>query len=216
LLRSWLFSQVETFAYRASDTRQIRGVAVSLLGPREGDWEAVESKLASALDLIALHAPVRFGWLLRDTDGIWVVGDGRPAGAWVYRLRAIRLSLAFCLDPRVTAALLACTLVHEATHAYLWRLGFRYPEDQRAQTERICKRSERVFLQRVPGEARLLEWKRSQPEPVAGDYSNQAYLEHARAQLREIDAPKWVTSLLGLRSAAPAAESDAAADGGRD
>lgn len=212
MLRSWLFSQVQTLAYRGSDTRRIRGVAVSLFVPQEGDWQAVEPKLASALDLIALHAPVRFGWLLRDTDGIWVFGDVGPLGAWQYQLRVIRLRLTHCLDPRVTDAHLACTLVHEATHAYLWRLGFRYPEDQRAQLERICTRSERVFLQRVPGEAALLEWKRSQPEPVAADYSEQAFLERARRVLRESDIPEWAMYLLGIPPVAPAAEPAAAAD----
>ncbi|MFL5541453.1 MAG: hypothetical protein ACJ8J0_20875 [Longimicrobiaceae bacterium] len=84
------------------------------------------------------------------------------------------------------------------------------------QIERICMRSERVFLQRVPGEAALLEWKRNQPEPVAEDYSDQAFLESARRQLRALDTPAWVMSLLGLRSDAPAAEPSAAADRGRE
>ena len=203
MLRSWLFSRLQSLAYHGSDTRQIRGVAVSFLIPEKEEWQAVEPKLAAALDLIALHAPVRFGWLLRDTDGIWIVGEVGPVGAWEYRLRAIRLRLTYCLDPKVTPALLACTLVHEATHAYLWRLGFEYPEAQRVRIERICMRSERVFLQRVPGEAPLLEWKRSLPEPVAGNFSNRAFWERARRQFREMGAPAWVIYLFGFPPAGP-------------
>jgi hypothetical protein len=191
----------------------MRGVAVSLFFPQEEEWQGVEAKLTSALDLIALHAPIRFGWLLGDTEGIWVFGDIGALGVWQYRLRAIRVRLTYCLDPEVTAAHLACTLVHETTHAFLWRLGFGYPEGRREQIERICMRSERVFLQRVPGEASLLEWKRSLPEPVATDYSEEAFRERARRQLRELDAPAWAKSLLGVPPAAPAAKPGAAADG---
>lgn len=45
----------------------------------------------------------------------------------------------------------ACQLVHEATHARLWRLGFRYSEDIRHRIEQICVKAELDLLARIPG-----------------------------------------------------------------
>lgn len=212
MLRYKLFSHVEALAYRWSSKRRINGVSVALLLPDADAWRAVEPKLSRALDLIARHAPVRFKRLLADVDGIWVFGDVGPLGVWQFRLRAIRIRMTYCLDPSVTPAQLACTIVHEATHAFLWRLGFRYPEAQRAQIERICVRSERVFLQRVPGEEALLEWKRSLPDPAGENYTQEAFQRSARRQLREMDTPRWAMYLLGARPDESAAEPVVGAD----
>jgi hypothetical protein len=45
----------------------------------------------------------------------------------------------------------ACQLVHEATHARLWRIGFRYQEEIRYRIERICVRAELELLANIPG-----------------------------------------------------------------
>src|SRR2546427_9194317 len=48
-------------------------------------------------------------------------------------------------SPQTSAARLASTLVHEATHARLDRLGFRYAAERRARIEGICFRREIAF-----------------------------------------------------------------------
>jgi len=51
---------------------------------------------------------------------------------------------------------LAIAIVHEATHARLWRRGFRYEPEIRGRIERACVREEIRFARRLPDPAEIL------------------------------------------------------------
>ena len=58
-----------------------------------------------------------------------------------------------CVLPDVrhlSAPQVAILLIHEATHARLWRCGFRYDPAERSRIERICVRAELSVLRRIP------------------------------------------------------------------
>jgi hypothetical protein len=95
-------------------------------------------------------------------------------------------------------ACVAATLVHESTHGFLCRRGFRYVGEQRRRIERMCVKEEQRFLRRV--DDGLL-----QLYPIVRDFDAQLWEPHWRSgrwkQLREL--------LKRLRTSSREAESGA-------
>lgn len=63
----------------------------------------------------------------------------------------------FVLDDTTTPELIAVTIVHEATHARLFKRGFGYVEEVRDRVEEICLRRDLAFTARLPDGARARE-----------------------------------------------------------
>jgi hypothetical protein len=97
---------------------------------------------------------------------------------------------------------IASTIVHEATHARLWRRGFTYSQERRSRIEAICFRRERAFA------AKLLQGEivRDHAERRLKGYSGQEYWtdEAFRARYEEgivkameyLGVPKWLMPAL--------------------
>ena len=79
-------------------------------------------------------------------------------------------------------ACVAATLVHESTHGFLERRGFRYVGELRSRIERVCVKEEQRFVRRV--DDRLM-----QLHPVVKDFDAELWKPHWRSgrwkQLRE-------------------------------
>jgi len=114
-------------------------------------------KLERALLLIKKYSPVIYAQLTGDVHKIllsWV--RPKAVAEYIRELRIIKLDPDYILNEDTTVEMLASTIVHEAQHARLFRLGFGYDKDIRVRIERICVMSQRVFGLRIPNGAKVL------------------------------------------------------------
>jgi hypothetical protein len=97
--------------------------------------------------------------------------------------------------PEVTLGDIASTIVHEATHARLERMGIAYKPDRRLRIEQACYRRQLAFVRNLPDHARLAEMVEAQiasPGPES-DYSWEGYNARIIAELRRLGMPRWFT-----------------------
>ena len=84
----------------------------------------------------------------------WIVNCPLPygGGQYNYPTRTCRLDFEKTArepDPEYAAAVIAITLVHEATHGVLRARGIGYSAELRSRVERCCVREEHRFLARL-------------------------------------------------------------------
>lgn len=170
--------------------------------------EPLLERVRAALVLIKTHDPLRYHRLTRDLKRIWVTPLHGPRACFYYRLDACSLNPEYVLAEWMTPELLASTIVHEATHARLWGMGFRYEERVRPRVETVCVRRELAFCSKLP-----------QPEQVRDRaekalislrtptfLSNTALMrsrdDYAVEELHRLGVPNWViSSIFVLRRA---------------
>jgi hypothetical protein len=187
----------------------MEGVPVGLFLMSRDSREAAFSNIGRALALIRKHAPRRFARLRRDFGGILVCVSGGYSGRWIGSLRLCELEQRSVRDKGASPVRIACTLVHEAMHARLDRLGFGYAAGkERARIEAACKRAERAFARRLPGDvhgpyaAEMVQeaeaWLRALREPDAGEryFGRAAHAEGELQAMRETGAPEWIVRAL--------------------
>ena len=96
-------------------------------------------------------------------------------------------------------ALIAAVIVHEATHARLWRCGFGYDEDERHRIEAICVRRELAFARRLPDGRRLREFAQEalaiSPRYWTNMASHDRHVEGSVEALRYLGW-SWLTPIL--------------------
>ncbi len=86
----------------------------------------------------------------------------------------------------------AFALVHEATHARLERLGFRYTAQRRLRLEAICTQAEVALAEALPDHVVRLAGITHTLEQLGALYS-EANLHAGRMHaLRELGAPAWL------------------------
>lgn len=119
--------------------------------------DVVLEHLRSAIDLIGKTAPNRLARLNRDVGRVLLLMVDSPE-YWPFA-NGFAIGLAAAQDVPVDQ--LALTIVHEATHARLWRAGFRYTPDIRERIEHICVRAELDFAQRLPRAQELVDGLRA-------------------------------------------------------
>ena len=148
-------------------------------------------RVERALQLIKEYDPQRYRRLPGYFARVLVVPLLEARGRYNARLDACEIEKQFLLDPHTSMSMIASTIVHEATHARLRSLGFRYEESGRQREEQICGRQEMAFLTRVPNATHAreeVEWRLNNPE----DYSEAGFARRRRAAERAL--------LDGLRS----------------
>ena len=116
----------------------------------------VLQRLDLALGLIERYAPSHFRRLRRDFDHI-LVQRYACRGAYLPDRRACMVELTFAVNRDFTPSQVAATILHEAMHARLHRLGFPLEMADRARQERFCRRAEIEFGQAVPDGAPIVE-----------------------------------------------------------
>jgi len=118
--------------------------------------EDVLRRLDEALELIQRYTPHHFRKLARVFDRI-LVQRFACRGAYFPDRRACMVELTFSANRDFTPAQIAATILHEAMHARLHRLGFPLEMDDRARQERFCRRAEIEFGRAVPGGESIVE-----------------------------------------------------------
>lgn len=100
-------------------------------------------RIADALHVFAALDARRWRRATQDLSRI-VLTHARAAAKYVPSASACFVDVAYtrCQTPEVIAS----AIVHEATHARLWKAGIRYESWRRARIERRCIREELAFL----------------------------------------------------------------------
>lgn len=138
-------------------TTTIRGLPVSVFNSRPDiATDDVLRRLDEALGLIEQYVPHHFRRLARDFSRI-LVQRYACRGAYIPDQGTCLVELTFTVNRDFTTAQIAATILHEAMHARLHRLGFPLEMADRARQERFCRRAEIEFGNAVPGGAPIVD-----------------------------------------------------------
>lgn len=138
-------------------TATIRGLPVLVQNSRPDIATAdVLRRLDESLGLIERYVPYHFRRLARDFSSI-LVQRYACRGAFIPDQGVCLVELTFTVNPEFSPAQIAATILHEAMHARLHRLGFPLEMADRARQERFCRRAEIEFGRAVPGGAAIVE-----------------------------------------------------------
>lgn len=161
----------------ALSQHEVRGIAVVVHNTRPDIGTAdVLARLERTLELIEHYVPHHFRHLKRDFEYI-VVKRFACRGAYFHEQHACLVELTFTVNPEFSDAEVAATILHEAMHARLHRLGFPLEMEDRARQERFCRRAEIEFGLLVPNGDRVVQraqWSAGQSDedvaPVIDPY----------------------------------------------
>lgn len=138
-------------------SHNVRGIPVVIENTRPDiDTADVLARLERTLALIEAYVPHHFRHLKRDFAYI-VVQRFACRGAYFHEQRACLVELTFTVNSNFSDAEVAATILHEAMHARLHRLGFPLEMEDRARQERFCRRAEIEFGLLVPNGDRVVE-----------------------------------------------------------
>jgi hypothetical protein len=194
---------VDRLMLRMSTSRHVDGLWV---GTFEGEAEPVLRRVDEALCLIKTYDRIRYDRLLRDLKRIWVKVLFGNLGCFNYALWACELDTRFVLDETSSPEVIASAIVHEATHARLWRCGIGYDEEFRHRVEAICFRRELAFAAKLPSGEQLRENAQAKLEGYSPTYwTNAAFaersLEGEKEAMRYLGFPEWLLrTLLAMRA----------------
>lgn len=150
----------------------------------EEETEQTIGALSEALQLIDMVDSRRYKRLERDLRRIILMRAGAPefaseVGACMLRSRYVREN---------RSAVVATTLVHEATHARLWRSGIRYGPQLRGRVEAVCVGEQIAFAERL-GDTEILAYLR---EKLQRPWWTREQLHERRlAAWRDLGLPEW-------------------------
>jgi hypothetical protein len=166
-----------------------------------GDEEL--NRVEEALRLIKVHDPRRYDRLLRDLERVWVLLLPGSLGCFNAALAACQLDRRFVLAE--TPAVIANTIVHEATHARLWRCGIGYEVELRQRVEAVCFRRELAFATTLPNGDEVHEQALGRLDIPADYWADSAFDERefeGHIEIcRYVGIPDWlIRGLMGLRS----------------
>ena len=196
-------NSLDRMEYWLATKRTLHGVPVviGLISSSYQEEDEALEKIDGALKLIAVYAPKNFGSLNKVVSSILVT-----SGVWAYGLyhperKIIQLNGDYVTNPETTHQDVACTLIHEAQHGRLYRMGFGYEDAVRTRIERICMTAERNFARNLPDsealvanlEERLeLDW-----EPYLTDEEMWRSDKAAKMKvIRDFGMPDWIIRLL--------------------
>ena len=168
------------------------------IGTWETEAEPILQRVEKALLLIKRYDRIHYDRLLRDLQRVWVLLLPSSIASFEHRIYRCEIDTRFCLAETTTSELLAAVIVHEATHARLWRRGIRYEEAQRPRIEEICLRREIAFAAKLPnGEAVRDQAERTLALCATGEYWTSAafrerHIEGGVEVLRYMGAPGWL------------------------
>jgi hypothetical protein len=181
-----------------SHTECVEGITVAVTAVEP---ESIAAYLRSAIELIRLRDPYRLKMLRK-----YLVGGIRVNLAVISGRAEFNAKTLSCMvDPsyassEVRPEELAATLVHEATHARLSHLGFKYENARsRVREEAVCLRQEIAFARRLPdgdelaesAERRLASLDPSDYDDAAFDRSFVAHRLRLARRTRMLGVPGW-------------------------
>jgi hypothetical protein len=165
----------------------IRGIPVLVDNGRPDiDTAQVLDRLGQALDLVARYAPARFRRLSHDFAAILVQRFPCRA-AYVPDHHAGLIELTFLAHPDISAAQVAASIVHEAVHARIHRMGIHRVEGQEAKEERLCRQAELELGLAIPGADAVVARARDAMALADRDVAPEIDWRIAEARVREVD-----------------------------
>jgi len=157
------------------------------------DLERVEK----ALDLIKQYSPVHYCRVVRDLKRVWVYVLSGGSAEYERSLDACLLDERYVANSTVER--IASSIIHEATHARLERLGIKYKEELRSRIEIICFRRELAFIAKLPNTSELkdelvrsVEWYGANNEWFSDANFHDRDSQGSVEALRYVEMPEWV------------------------
>lgn len=183
-----------------STSRNIDGLWV---GTTESKPHPGLRRIEDALKLIKHHDPLHYSRVIRNLERIWVHLLPTARACYDRSLKACVLDERYVLLETTTLERIACTIVHEATHAKLERWGVSYDEKERSRIEAICLRRELDFIAKLPHseplreeKARTLEWCVSDHDYFSDVSFQQRDGQGQVETLRYLGIPDWLIRCL--------------------
>lgn len=157
MLRSWIKSGLQHVVEALSEERTLFDFSVVVSLGSDEEPQAIYRKVEDALSLVERFSPRDMRRLRRYVNRfhVWENG-GRFLGSWNKEGRVVALDYPWVLRADIGSEVVAATMVHEGTHAWLDALGFSYRADRRARLEAICYRAQAAFVRRLPNSAALV------------------------------------------------------------
>ena len=180
---------------RLSTSRQIDSLWIGNFFKSRADSEASLRRIEQALELIKSCDPIRYRRLLQDLERIWITLVAGGLAQFDVTLLACKLDERFVLAETTSVEQISATIVHEATHARLWRRGIGYEEPIRARVEAICLRREIAFSNRLPDGDAIRELAErtlslcSDPAYWTGTAFTERYAVETQEALRHLGTP---------------------------
>jgi hypothetical protein len=166
--------------------------------------EQVLRRVEEALALIKACDPRRYSRILKDLDRVWVNLLPGSLGQFKNSIRACEIDERFVLADTSSPEVIAAVIVHEATHARLWKRGISYDESIRGRVEAICVRRELAFAKRLPNGQQVLEWAEACLAMPSATWTHNAFqernLQGSIELLRHLGAPRWLLSFIERRA----------------
>lgn len=171
-------------------TRHVDGMSV--LAFETANLDRVEA----ALNVIRDYDPIRHRRLVRDLRHIWVWQV--PGTVARFRVAEWTCDLDEQFVETSAPELIASTIVHEATHARLDRMGFGYEEAIRERVEHLCLRREVAFAKKVPGgiEGQWAEASLNALWDLSDEGFAQRRDEDYRAVFLRNGTPRWLVNFI--------------------
>lgn len=162
----------------------MRGLPVLVVNTRrEIDTERLYTRLDDVLGLIETYQPRRFRRLERDVAG-FLVKRFPCRGAYLPEARACLVELTFLANPDFSDAQIAASIVHEATHARLHRLGL---DVSGPTAERLCRKAELDFGRAVPDGATVIARAEQSLALADHDVAPEIDWDEARRRMAAVD-----------------------------
>lgn len=175
-----------------SDRQSVRGITLVDL-TLQGDPRREMEKVRNALAMIDQHDPRIIRRMARDVRYLLVSSTAGTAGEYWEHVRSIVLDQA--VIGRQLESAIAMTIVHEAMHARLWRMGVgRFPD--RGRIEGVCVAAEIRFAEKVPGTEAQVEGAHRK---LASRYWEKSRGDAIVSYLDRLGLPRWCRMFSGLR-----------------
>jgi hypothetical protein len=200
-VRKWWLRKAASWQ---TTTTRLRGIEVRVYNTRlDVDTPRVLARLDLAFGLIEQYCPHYFRHLSRDFTGI-LVQRYACRGAYFPDTHICLVELTFSVNPAFTPTQIAATILHEAMHARLHRLGFPLDMSDRVRQERFCRRAEIEFGQIAPDGRAVLDRALATLEAADEDVApvidaSLAARRVAEADLRALPVPTWLKRSLARR-----------------
>ncbi len=188
LLIRWIRSATYRFSYK----RTLCTIPVAIFAPDADEKAVCYPKIQAALRLVEQHDPRRFRQLQRYVRAIILGAHPIYSAQWFEEDRTCELGLAYVMASTTTPSRLAATIIHETTHARLFRLGIDYAEARRARVEAICYKAQVDFASRLPDGAKIVPELQRWLEPDPAYYASSSFREREFESLSKLGCPEWI------------------------
>ncbi|HEU5273868.1 MAG TPA: hypothetical protein VFU97_09415 [Xanthobacteraceae bacterium] len=168
----------------------------------ERDPDFLLRRVEEALELIKTYDRLRYDRITRDLDRVWARMVFGYAAQYTPAMNACELDVRFVLAVASSPAIIAASIVHEATHARIMHRGIEYAEPIRARIEAICVRRELAFAKKLPNGLELQELAEGRLERCATPefWTNAKFrerdVEGTIEAARDAGIPMWIVRVV--------------------